>query len=47
MVGSSIVFLYEDKVVQYVEIKRHGSDFSTGEKNYLTPSDDLIHIERH
>ena len=42
-----LVFLYEDKVVQYAEIKRHGSDFSTGNKNYLTPSDHLILIERH
>lgn len=42
-----LVFLYEDKVVQYVEIKRQGSDFSTGEKNYLTPTDDVISIERH
>lgn len=42
-----LVFLYEDEVVQYVEMKRQGSDFSIGEKDYLTLSDDVIHIERH
>ena len=42
-----LVFLNKGKVVQYVEIKRHGSDFSIGEKKYLTPTDDVISIERH
>ncbi|MGD6958522.1 hypothetical protein ACQCWA_12645 [Rossellomorea aquimaris] len=42
-----LVFLTGDKVVQYVEIERQGSDFSIGEKGYLTPSNDVISIERH
>jgi uncharacterized protein YxeA len=42
-----LVFLNGDKVVQYVEIKRQGSDFSIGEKGQLTPSDDVVSIERH
>jgi uncharacterized protein YxeA len=41
-----LVFLNGDKVVQYVEIERQGSDFSVGEKGHLTPSDDVITIER-
>ncbi len=42
-----LVFLNKDKVVQYVEIERQGSDFSIGEKEYLTPSEDVISIKRH
>jgi uncharacterized protein YxeA len=42
-----LVFLKGDKVVQYVEIKRQGTDFSIGEVGQLTPSDDVISIERH
>ena len=41
-----LVFLNNNKVVQYAEIERQGGDFSIGEKGYLTPSDDMIHIER-
>src|SRR5699024_10938927 len=42
-----LVFLYEDEVVQYVEINRLGFDFSIGEKKFLTAADDVIKIERH
>lgn len=42
-----LVFLDGDKVVQYVEIERRGSDFSIREKGHLTPSNDVISIERH
>ncbi|WP_404451910.1 hypothetical protein LG329_16405 [Virgibacillus necropolis] len=42
-----LVFLKGDKVVQYVEIERQGSDFSIEEKGPLTPSNDVISIERH
>ncbi|SDN94809.1 hypothetical protein [Bacillus sp. OK048] len=42
-----LVFLNGGKVVQYVEIKRQGSDFSIRKKGQLTPSDDVISIERH
>lgn len=42
-----LVFLNEDEVVQYAEIKRQGSDFSIEETEYLTSSEDVISIERH
>lgn len=42
-----LVFMNDEKVVQYVEVERQGSDFTTGEKKYLTPYDDLIIIERY
>ncbi|WP_082892554.1 hypothetical protein [Rossellomorea aquimaris] len=42
-----LVFLNNDKVVQYIEIARQGTDFSIGEKGYLTPSDNVISIERY
>ena len=42
-----LVFLNDSKVVQYAEINRQHSDFSIGEKEYLTPSNDLISIERY
>jgi uncharacterized protein YxeA len=42
-----MVFLNDDKVVQYVEIERQGADFKIGDKKYLSPSDDLIIIERN
>lgn len=42
-----LVFLNDSKVVQYAEINRQQSNFSIGEKEYLTPSNDLISIERH
>lgn len=42
-----LVFLYGDKVVQYAVINRQQSDFSIGVKEYLTPSNASIKIERH
>lgn len=42
-----LVFLNREKVVQYGEIERQGSDFSIGEKGHLTSSEDVISIERH
>ncbi|WP_312857718.1 hypothetical protein [Bacillus haikouensis] len=41
-----LVFLHEEKVVHYAEIDRQKSGFSIGEKDHLTPSDDLIKIKR-
>jgi hypothetical protein len=41
-----LVFLDDKKVVQYAEIKRQKSGFSIVGKDSLTPSDDLIKIER-
>ncbi len=42
-----LVFMKDDKVVQYVEMDRHGADFESGEQEYLTPSNDVILIERY
>ena len=42
-----LVFLSDSKVVSYAEINRQQSDFSIGEKEYITPSNDLISIERY
>lgn len=42
-----LVFLNDGKVVQYAEINRQQSDFSISEKEYLTPSNASINIERH
>ncbi len=36
----------DDQVVQYVEMDRQGNDFTLREKVYLTPTDDVIIIER-
>ena len=41
-----LVFLNEDKVVQYAEINRQQSDFHWVQK-YLTPTDALLTIERY
>ncbi|MEH7331065.1 hypothetical protein V7161_00090 [Neobacillus drentensis] len=41
-----LVFLNKGKVVQYEEIKRQKSDFSVGEKKFLTPSSASIKIVR-
>ncbi|TYS86421.1 hypothetical protein FZC88_18365 [Rossellomorea aquimaris] len=41
-----IVFLNEGNVVQYAEITRQKTDFSIGEKEYLSPSEDVLKIER-
>ncbi|WP_253957695.1 hypothetical protein [Metabacillus halosaccharovorans] len=42
-----LVFMKDDEVVQYVEIDRQGAYFKLGEKEYLTPSDDVIIIQRY
>ncbi|WP_258263139.1 hypothetical protein [Rossellomorea sp. SC111] len=42
-----LVFLYEGEVVQYAEINRQKADFTTGDKEYLTPSEDVLKVERH
>ncbi|WP_234396931.1 hypothetical protein [Bacillus massiliglaciei] len=43
-----LVFLHDDKVVQYAEMDRQQTaDFSIGEKEYLTPSNASICIERN
>ncbi|MQR94168.1 hypothetical protein [Fictibacillus phosphorivorans] len=41
-----LVFLNNEKVVQYVEMYRNQSDFSI-EKEYITPSKALIKIKRN
>ncbi len=40
-----LVFLDSDQVIQYAELERQGADFSIGEKQYLTPTDDIINIK--
>lgn len=42
-----LVLLNDNKVVHYAEINRQQSDFSIGEKEYLTPSNASINIERY
>ncbi|WP_273833634.1 hypothetical protein [Guptibacillus sedimenti] len=42
-----MVFVNGGKVVQYVELDRHTSDFSIGDKDHLTPKKDVISIERN
>jgi uncharacterized protein YxeA len=42
-----LVFMNNEKVVQYVEVERQGADFTIEGKKNLTPSDDLIMIERY
>ena len=42
-----LVFIKDDKVVHYAEIEHQGSVLSTGEEDYLTPSHDVIYIERY
>ncbi|MEI4771995.1 hypothetical protein WAX74_20575 [Psychrobacillus sp. FJAT-51614] len=41
-----LVFLNGKKVVHYAEVNRQQYDFSIGEKEYLTPSNDSINIDR-
>ena len=41
-----LVFVNQDKVVQYAEIKRLKTTFSLGDKEYLEPSNDILYIER-
>lgn len=40
-----IVYLQDNKVVQYAEINCQQSDFNMGGQKYLTPSDSSIKIE--
>ena len=40
-----LVFMNDEKVNQSVEVERHGADFTIGEEEYLTPSEDVIQIE--
>lgn len=42
-----LVFLHEGKVVQYAEIYRQKADFTLGDKEYLSPSEDVLNVERH
>ncbi|MBH0158337.1 hypothetical protein IHV10_18295 [Fictibacillus sp. 5RED26] len=42
-----LVFLNNEKVVQYAEIKRNQSDFSIDATEYITPAKALIKINRH
>ncbi|MBD8036914.1 hypothetical protein H9635_09170 [Solibacillus sp. A46] len=41
-----LIFVNENKVVQYAEIERLKTTFSLGDKEYLEPSNDIIYIER-
>ncbi|MBE1554493.1 membrane lipoprotein lipid attachment site-containing protein [Sporosarcina limicola] len=41
-----LVFLNDKKVVHYAEINRQQCSFSIAEKEYLTPSNDSINIDR-
>lgn len=41
------VFLHEGKVVRYAEIKRQKADFTMDGKEYLTPSEDVLKVERY
>ncbi len=41
-----LVFLKEGKVVQYAEMNRQKGYFSIGGKEYLSPSEDVLMIER-
>lgn len=42
-----LVFLNEEKVVQYAEINRQQADFTIGEQKYLTPANTTIKIKRY
>ncbi|PFA69128.1 hypothetical protein CN378_04410 [Bacillus sp. AFS015802] len=42
-----LVFLNEGKAVQYAEINRQKGDFTLGDKEYLSPSEDVLKVERH
>lgn len=41
-----LVFLNQEKVVQFAEIERLGFTITIGDQEYLTPSNDTIYIER-
>src|SRR5699024_3743860 len=42
-----LVFVKDDKAIKNAEIKHQGSNLSAGEESYLTPSNDVIYIERY
>lgn len=42
-----LIFLNDDKVVQYAELTRQQCDFSLKEEEYLTPSNDLLYVIRY
>jgi hypothetical protein len=42
-----LVFLNDEKAIQYAEIYRQKSNFSIGGIDYITPSNDLIKINRN
>lgn len=42
-----LVFVKDDKAIHYAEIKHQGSNLSTEEENNLTPSNDVIYIDRY
>lgn len=41
-----LVFMDKEKVIQYVEVEHQGVNLTIGENKYLTPSDDLIIMDR-
>ncbi|MCJ8007241.1 hypothetical protein ACFFF5_07025 [Lederbergia wuyishanensis] len=41
-----LIFLNNGKVVQYAEINRLQTSFNLADKEYLTPSNDLMNIKR-
>lgn len=42
-----LVFIKDGKAIQYAEIEHQGSILSAGEEKYLTPSNDIIYINRY
>lgn len=42
-----LIFLNEGKVVHYAEINRQQCSFYIEENDYLTPTNDLLYIERY
>ena len=41
-----LIFLHNEKIVQYAEINRQQSNISLGEVEYLTPSNDFVFVIR-
>ncbi|AYC30831.1 hypothetical protein D3873_10630 [Paenisporosarcina cavernae] len=42
-----LVFVNDDEIVQYAEVKRHQSDFSIKQSDILTPENSIITITKH
>jgi major membrane immunogen (membrane-anchored lipoprotein) len=42
-----LVFVKDDKAIQYAEIDHQGSNLSIKGQSYLTPLEDVIHIDRY